>query len=115
MASYRNRFPGRIPCFCAAIGIAAATAGPTIAEDAPPEVTAAAEATAVPETLPARAIEEIVVTAQKTEQSLQDVPISISAIGGDLIHEAAMGDLTDVVDYVPNVRVDTDDPGSPQV
>lgn len=64
---------------------------------------------------PRRQIEEIVVTAQKTEQSLQDVPLSVSALSGDFIKQTGAADLTDVAAYVPNVRVDTDDPGSPQV
>jgi iron complex outermembrane receptor protein len=66
-------------------------------------------------TPPRRQIEEIVVTAQKTEQSLQDVPLSVTALSGDFIKETGAADLTDVAAYVPNVRVDTDDPGSPQV
>ncbi|TJY60822.1 TonB-dependent receptor [Sinimarinibacterium sp. CAU 1509] len=64
---------------------------------------------------PRRQIEEIVVTAQKTEQSLQDVPLSVTALSGDFIKNTGAADLTDVAAYVPNVRVDTDDPGSPQV
>ncbi|TNE63687.1 MAG: TonB-dependent receptor [Alphaproteobacteria bacterium] len=37
------------------------------------------------------ALEEIVVTAQKREQSLQDVPISITAIKGDTLNSFAAG------------------------
>jgi len=37
------------------------------------------------------AFEEIVVTAQKREQSLQDVPISITAIGGDKVNAFSAG------------------------
>ncbi|MFP5307335.1 MAG: TonB-dependent receptor, partial [Gammaproteobacteria bacterium] len=63
----------------------------------------------------ARQIEEVVVTAQKTKQSLQNVPISVTAVGGDFIQEAGAADLADVALYVPNVRVDADDLGSPQL
>jgi len=51
-----------------------------------------------------RVIEEVVVTAQKTEQSLQDVPVSVTAIGGDFIKEAGLTDLVDIVQYAPNVQ-----------
>lgn len=62
-----------------------------------------------------REIEEIVVTAQKTQQSLQKVPISVTAVGGEFIAEVGAADLAEVALYVPNVRVDSDDLGSPQM
>ncbi|MES0872734.1 TonB-dependent receptor [Sinimarinibacterium thermocellulolyticum] len=51
-----------------------------------------------------RVVEEIVVTAQKTEQSLQDVPISVSAIGGAQIRDAAISDAQELMQYTPNVK-----------
>lgn len=51
------------------------------------------------------ALEEIVVTAQKRAQSLQDVPISVSAINGDKMSEAGIENLADLSAYVPNLRV----------
>ena len=57
-------------------------------------------------TLPAYAqLEEVVVTAQKREQSLQDVPISITAIGGERIQNAAINSFNDLDNYVPNFQV----------
>ena len=47
-------------------------------------------------------IEEIVVTAQKREQSLQDVPISVAVITGDKIVEAGIDNMDDLALYVPN-------------
>jgi len=47
-------------------------------------------------------IEEIVVTAQKREQRLQDVPISVAVITGDKIVEAGIDNLDDLALYVPN-------------
>ena len=41
----------------------------------------------VPGLAHAQALEEIVVTARKTEEGLQDVPISISAFSGDQMRE----------------------------
>lgn len=62
-----------------------------------------------------RQLEDMVVTAQKTEQTLQEVPVSVTAIDGGFIQSTGSADLADVSLYVPNVRVDADDLGSPQV
>jgi iron complex outermembrane receptor protein len=56
-----------------------------------------------------RVLEEIIVTAQKREQSLQDVPVSVSVIDGEFIKDAGLIDIQDVVQYVPNVKVNFDD------
>ena len=55
-----------------------------------------------------RQIEEIIVTAQKTEQSLQDVPISISAFGGDFMQEVGAVSIADMAAYLPNVQFSSD-------
>ena len=47
-------------------------------------------------------LEEIVVTAQKRQQSLQDVPISVSVVTGDKIVEAGINNMDDLALYVPN-------------
>lgn len=48
-------------------------------------------------------LEEVVVTAQKREQSLMDVPISVSAVSGEKMAEAGMSNLDDMTAYVPNL------------
>ena len=60
-------------------------------------------------------LDELVVTAQKVKQPLRKVPLSVTALGGDFIANTGAADLADVSLYVPNVRVDADDLGSPQV
>ncbi|BFM14758.1 TonB-dependent receptor [Maricurvus nonylphenolicus] len=50
-------------------------------------------------------LEEIVVTAQKRAESLQDVPISVSAMSGDKIAEAGIPSMNDFSAYVPNFNV----------
>jgi iron complex outermembrane receptor protein len=50
---------------------------------------------------------EIIVTAQKREQSLQDVPISMEVVTGDKIEELGVNDFADMASYVPNVAVQT--------
>ncbi|NKI16713.1 TonB-dependent receptor [Spongiibacter sp. KMU-166] len=51
-----------------------------------------------------RTIEEVIVTAQKREQGLIDVPASVSVVGGELASEAALVDAQDMVQYTPNVK-----------
>lgn len=50
----------------------------------------------------AAVLEEVVVTAQLREQSLQDVPVSVSAIGGEKMMEAGLARIEDLQAYVPN-------------
>ncbi|MGI9251107.1 MAG: TonB-dependent receptor [Pseudohongiellaceae bacterium] len=48
-------------------------------------------------------IEEIVVTARKRQESLQETPISITAISADTMTEANMVDLRDIGKYTPGM------------
>ncbi len=50
-------------------------------------------------------LEEVIVTAQKREQSLQEVPVSVSAVSGDQISNSGMTNLTDLSSYVPNLKI----------
>ena len=50
-------------------------------------------------------LEEVVVTAQKRTESLQDVPISVTAISGELIQNASIRSFNDLGAYVPNFTV----------
>ncbi len=52
-----------------------------------------------------KALEEIVVTAQKRPEDIQSVPLSVTAIGGDDIVDKNMGDMNEVANYVPNLDV----------
>ncbi len=55
-------------------------------------------------TLAAEGLEEIVVTAQRREENLQKVPISISVFGADAITQRGINGLGDVVSIVPNMN-----------
>lgn len=61
-------------------------------------------ATALAQERDRRVLEEVIVTAQKRAQSLQDIPMSVSAISGDMATEAAIVDTSDLVQYTPNVK-----------
>jgi iron complex outermembrane receptor protein len=50
-------------------------------------------------------LEEIVVTAQKREENLQEVPISVSAITGQSIQTLHVHDLKDLTGTIPNVQI----------
>ncbi|MEX0896533.1 MAG: TonB-dependent receptor [Steroidobacteraceae bacterium] len=49
------------------------------------------------------ALDEIIVTAQKRTESLQDVPIAVSAVGGDKIADAGITKIEDLKNYVPTL------------
>lgn len=53
----------------------------------------------------AQEIEEIVVTAQKREQSLQDVGISVSALGADQLEQLGISNTTDIAQQIPALRL----------
>ena len=50
-------------------------------------------------------IEEIVVTAQKRSESLQSVPVSITALTSAQLNEVKMDTPSDLVSQIPNMQV----------
>ena len=48
-------------------------------------------------------LEEVVVTATKRTESLQDVPISVSALSGDSMRELGVQTFDEYVEFLPNV------------
>jgi iron complex outermembrane recepter protein len=57
----------------------------------------------------------IIVTAQKRSQSLQDVPISIQALGTQTLEERGVANFTDFTKQLPSVSFQTSSPGSTNV
>src|SRR5262245_24807593 len=51
--------------------------------------------------LTAMTLEEVVVTEQKREQSLQDVPLAVSALTGEDLENAGIDNISDVTRQVP--------------
>ena len=49
--------------------------------------------------------DEIVVMAQKREQTLQEVPIAVSVISADVMQKAQINDVLDLQSVVPSLRV----------
>jgi iron complex outermembrane receptor protein len=88
------------------VAVAAVLACPLAAlaqTEAPPPAPAAEQPAAVV------GLEEIVVTAQKRQQSLQDVPLSVSAFTGDMLKEGRMADIRGIVDFTPGFSGKTED------
>ena len=49
-------------------------------------------------------LEEIIVTAQKRVENLQDVPLSVAAVSGDKLEKAGIENLEDLTAYLPNIH-----------
>lgn len=50
-------------------------------------------------------IEEVIVTAQKREQSVQEVPIAVSAFDQDFLDEAGVDDILELQFFVPGMTI----------
>ena len=59
-------------------------------------------------------IEEIIVTAQKREQSLQEVPMSVSVVSGAKLDSFGIDGFEELDDHVPNLVIG-DSPGNNQI
>ena len=51
------------------------------------------------------AIEEVIVTAQKREQSMQEVGIAVSAFSGDRLQAMGIDGISQIQDHTPNLRI----------
>src|SRR5690625_6169385 len=50
-------------------------------------------------------LEDIIVTAQRTEESIQETPISMAAFGSDQLRQTGAFEAHSVANYSPNVRI----------
>jgi outer membrane receptor protein involved in Fe transport len=80
----------------ASVAALAAVAAPAFAQTAPP-------AAPKPEPAAANVIEELVVTAQKREEALQDVPIAVSAFSQDSLEAQKIDGGPNLQQAIPNV------------
>jgi iron complex outermembrane recepter protein len=69
-------------------------------------VAAAAPAVMAQERASRYALEEVVVTAQKRSERLQDVPISVTAFGAETLENFIANDIGDIDAFTPNLQVD---------
>ncbi|MGY2733224.1 TonB-dependent receptor [Sphingomonas sp. UYP23] len=56
---------------------------------------------------------DIVVTAQKREQKIQDVPITVSALTGAKMQELGVNSLAEVAMYIPGLRIQEQSDNNP--
>ncbi|MBS0389149.1 MAG: TonB-dependent receptor plug domain-containing protein, partial [Proteobacteria bacterium] len=56
-------------------------------------------------------LEEIIVTAQRRSESIQNVPITIQAIGSEQLSQLHISTFDDVVKMLPNVTFGANGPG----
>ncbi|MEJ2530549.1 MAG: TonB-dependent receptor [Halioglobus sp.] len=54
-------------------------------------------------------LEEVIVTATKRSESVQDVPLAITALSGEFVNEVNLNDVKDLVMYTPGVSGNSQD------
>ncbi|MCH5372621.1 MAG: TonB-dependent receptor plug domain-containing protein [Planctomycetes bacterium] len=59
----------------------------------------------------ARVLEEVTVTAQKREQSLVEIPMSVTVLAGDMLDRQQALDFSDLTTLVPGFSITGDTPG----
>jgi iron complex outermembrane recepter protein len=74
---------------------------------APPEST--------PRVLASEERDEVIITANRREESLQDVPITIQAFAGDELKQLNVATTSDLLKYTPNVTYSGNGPGTGNV
>lgn len=57
----------------------------------------------------AQEIEEIVVTATKREESIQDVPLAITAFSGNFVKSVNLDDVKDLISFTPGITGNSQD------
>jgi iron complex outermembrane receptor protein len=76
-----------------------------------PAAQAAHAADAAPNTAAAGALQEVIVTANRREENLQDVPIAIQALTAETLKQLNVQTFDDFVKYLPNVTATSFGPG----
>jgi iron complex outermembrane recepter protein len=78
-------------------------------------VLAAAEPSAGGEAGAAAGIQEVVVTAQRRSENVQDVPIAIQAFSGETLQQLNVTTFEDLIKHLPNVSGASQGPGQVQI
>ncbi|MBC7521335.1 MAG: TonB-dependent receptor plug domain-containing protein, partial [Sandarakinorhabdus sp.] len=89
----------------AVVAVLGAGAAPAMAQQA----TAAAAETR------SDGIADIVVTATRRSQNLQDVPIAVTALSGDTLRQLGVVNFDKLIEFLPNVRTGGRGPGQSQI
>jgi iron complex outermembrane receptor protein len=90
------------PVSVAALILGAALAAPALAQEAPdPQETAT--------------LDEVIVTVQRREQSLQDVPVAVTAFSAETLERTAATGISDIAAKAPGVTLTQFNIGEPQL
>lgn len=95
----RNHYSMKAIWLTAACAAAVATAAPAVAQEAEP---ASSEQ--------ATQLGEIIVTAARREQRLQDVPVAVTAVSGETLERSNFREVTDLQYLAPNVTFSATNP-----
>ena len=58
-------------------------------------------------------LEEVIVTARKREESLQETPVAVTALGATALREAGVRNLSDLNFIAPNIEVQSANGNAP--
>ena len=86
-------------------GLSAVSPGMTLAQDDSAAEPASGDETAVNPAERDAVLDEVVVTAQKRPEDVQDIPLSVSAIGAETIKDQNIANLNDAGNLLPNVQI----------
>lgn len=89
---------------------ASSSSQPSAASQSRPFRTAEQPVSAATSAIPQ--LEEVVVTAEKRSENIQDVPIAITAFSAQSLQDKSVGDLQALGNFVPNVNLDAGSPFS---
>jgi iron complex outermembrane recepter protein len=98
----RKKFKG-IALFCCTPALAGIISGSALAQQQPNSTSGSSA--------DSNQLGEIIVTAEKRESTVQNTPISLTAIGGADIQARGATDLTSLLEGVPGVSIRTSGPG----
>lgn len=93
--------------FAAACPLALLIASPALAQAATPPGTAGTTSTSAPE------VEVVVVTAQKREQAVLDVPLAVTAYGSRTLERLGIEQFDDLAAFTPGLEVQEQSPNNP--
>jgi outer membrane receptor protein involved in Fe transport len=96
-----NKMKSRYLMTCAAVALLTGTAGAARAADAPAAAAAAEGST----------IEELIVTAQHREESINDVPMTMQAFSNNTLAQRNVQTVEDLFRFAPNVEFAHNGPG----
>ena len=78
-------------------------------------VLAAADQPAADTGASAAGIQEVIVTAQRRSENVQDVPIAIQALSGEALQQLNITTFEDLIKHLPNVSGGSQGPGQVQI